>query len=221
MGVKQSCRWVAAGILLLALVLAGCSRAEAPKMAASEAGTGSVQTEHQSSPKAAVDPLKTDESDKYFSRGLGQYEEGQYPEAVRSFDQAIALDPNNYKVYTAKGIALCFAGDHQLGVALIQKTLEMQPDYLPACYDMAIACKLQKSYDQSLYWFGRTIQGDPSNTWSYYGIATIYADRGEYSNALEYLRKAIELDQSVREVAIRQSHFDGMRKLAEFQALVK
>ncbi len=169
----------------------------------------------------ATDPAKAAEAEKFFAQGLKDYEQYKYREAVSAFDRAIAADPANYKVYTAKGITLCFQGDYKGGMALIQKTLAMKADYVPAFYDMAMAYKLQDDYDKSVYWFEKTIQGDPQNTWSYYGIATIHADRGNTQEALKYLKKAIELDQGVKAVAKRQDHFARMRSLPEFQALVR
>jgi tetratricopeptide (TPR) repeat protein len=197
----------------LLLILPGCSGKPAP-----ETKSQSVQ------PLPAVpqtDPAKAAESEKFFDQGLKLYEQYEYREAVASFDKAIAADPANTKVYTAKGIALCFEGDYAGGIALIQKTLDSKPGYVPALYDMAMAYKLQNQLDQSLYWFEKTIQGDPKNTWSYYGIATIYADKGKTQESLKYLKKAIELDSGVKAVAKEQDHFAAMRKLAEFQALVK
>jgi tetratricopeptide (TPR) repeat protein len=169
----------------------------------------------------ASDPVKTAASEKFFEQGLKHYEEYNYQEAIASFDQAIVANPANFKVYTAKGIALCFQGDYQGGIALIQKTLDLNPGYVPAFYDMAMAYKLQGDYDKSLYWFEKTIRGDPRNTWSYYGIATIYADRGNTQESLKYLKQAIELDQVVKAVAQQQSHFAQMRNMPEFQALVR
>ncbi|MBP1764366.1 MAG: ycf3 [Firmicutes bacterium] len=170
---------------------------------------------------SAVDPAKAEESEEFFNRGLKLYEQENYREAVVDFDKAIAANPANFKIYTAKGMALCFEGDYQGGLVLIQKTLAMNPGYVPACYDMAMAHKLQNNYDQSLYWFEKTIQGDPENTWSYYGIATIHADRGNTQESLKYLKKAIELDQGVKAVARKQDHFAKMRSLPEFQALTR
>ncbi|MCX5779300.1 MAG: tetratricopeptide repeat protein [Firmicutes bacterium] len=169
----------------------------------------------------SVDPVKAAEAEQWLDQGLQFYEQGQYKAAVNAFDNAITSDPSNYKVYTAKGITLAFQGSYPAGIALIEKTLELKPDYVPAYYDMAMAYKLQKKYDESLIWFKKTIQGDPSNTWSYYGIATIYADRGNNADSLIYLKQAIELDPGVKAIARQQSHFDKMRSLPEFQALVK
>ena len=168
-----------------------------------------------------VGPARTAESKELFHRGLRLYEQYNYQEAVVNFNKAISANPANFKVYTAKGIAFCYEGNYKDGMALIQKTLDMNPGYVPAFYDMAMAYKLQDDYDESLYWFEKTIQGDPQNTWSYYGIATIYADRGDTQESLAYLRKAIDLDPVVKEVAQQQAHFEHMRKMPEFQALVR
>lgn len=209
---------IAAVVLLVSLP--GCSPKPGAETQPPEKAT--VQKTETSKPAApTVDPAKSAESEKLFAQGLKHYEEYNYREAVASFDKAAAANPANYKVYSAKGIALCFEGDYKGGMALIQKTLDLNPGYVPAFYDMAMAYKLQDNYDQALYWFEKTIRGDPKNTWSYYGIATIHADRGNAEESLKYLKKAIELDQVVKEVAARQDHFARMRKMPEFQALVR
>lgn len=200
-------------LLGLLVVLPGCSEKPVPEAKSQNA---------QPLPAAPqTDPAKAAESEKFFDQGLKLYEQYHYREAAASFDKAIAADPANFKVYTAKGIALCFEGDYTGGIALILKTLDSKPGYVPALYDMAMAYKLQNQLDQSLYWFEKTIQGDPNNTWSYYGIATIYADKGKTQESLKYLKMAIELDSGVKAVAQEQDHFAAMRKLPEFQALVR
>ncbi len=209
--------------IVLLVGLQGCTLKSAPETKSLEKSNAvqNVETPQPLPIAPTVDPVKAAESDRYFDQGLKLYEQYQYQKAVTSFDKASAANPANYKVYTSKGIALCFEGNYQAGMEMIQKTLDIKPDYVPAFYDMAMAYKLQKNYDKSLFWFEKTIQGDPQNTWSYYGIATIYADRGNTKDSLIYLKKAIELDPGVKSVASRQSHFDQMRNMPEFQTLVR
>lgn len=211
------------GLVLLLTGLPGCvSRDPIVTQSVSSPEAEELPGKLPAAASATVaDTVKAAESEQWFAQGLQLYEQGQYNEAVKTFDKAIAADPSNYKVYTAKGITLAFQGNYPAGIALIEKTLELKPDYVPAFYDMAMAYKLQNKYDESLIWFKKTIQGDPSNTWSYYGIATIYADRGNTADSLTFLKQAIELDPGVKAVARQQSHFDKMRSLPEFQALVK
>lgn len=211
-----------AAALLLSAVLQGCGQQPNAKTQSDNSPAVTAQKTESPAPAAIhVDPAKTAESEQFLTEGLRNYEAYEYTKAVTAFDKAIAANPENYKVYTAKGIALCFEEQYQAGMALIQKTLAMRPDYVPAFYDMAMAYKLQGRYDESLLWFEKTIQGDPENTWSYYGISTIYADRGNIKESLRYLEKAIRLDSAVKAVASEQDHFARMRNLPEFQALVR
>lgn len=207
-------------IVIAALVLAAGLTGCGPQTAPVAPPPGKPAAVQETAAPAMVNPQAV-EAEKFFASGRKLYEQYEYRAAVAEYDRAIAADPANYKVYTAKGIALCFEGDYKGGMALIRKTLDMRPDYVPAFYDMAMAYKLQDDLDNSLHWFEKTIQGDPQNTWSYYGIATIHADRGKTREALEYLKKAVDLDQGVKEVARRQEHFARMRALPEFQALVR
>ena len=53
-----------------------------------------------------------------------------------------------------------------------------------------------------------------------YGIATIYADQGDDTKALDWLEKAIKIDPSVKAVAAEQDHFERFHNNARFKTLV-
>ena len=69
-------------------------------------------------------------------------------------------------------------------------------------------------------WFEKVLEKDPSNTWSVYGIATIYADQGDDTKALDWLEKAIKIDPSVKAVAAEQDHFERFHNNMRFKTLV-
>ena len=54
-----------------------------------------------------------------------------------------------------------------------------------------------------------------------YGIATIYADRGETDPALDYLERAIAANPAVADAARAQDHFRSFHENARFQKLVQ
>lgn len=87
---------------------------------------------------------------------------------------------------------------------------------------MAMAQKLGKHYDESIRYFQKVLDRDPQNTWSWYGIATCYADKRDKPNALKYLQKAIELDpKTVKPQAAAQDHFQWLHGDSDFKSLVK
>jgi tetratricopeptide (TPR) repeat protein len=172
----------------------------------------------------SIDP----QSEQLFQKGLTAYESFNYNEAIFFYDKSLSIDKNNYKALSGKGIALAMQGnennstqDITSGIALIKSALQKNPNYVAAFYDLALALKINKNSDESIYWFQKVIQKEPDNTWSYYGIATIYGDKGQAKEAVTYLKKAMSLDNiNVKQAARTQSHFDSIRSDPAFKSLI-
>lgn len=148
------------------------------------------------------------------------YSNTDYDNAIRVCDQIIAQAPQTYTAYNIKGVALCFEHKFSEGMPLIQKALQIKPDDAYSRFNMAMGYKLQKDYGNALKWFNNALAVKPNDAWTYYGISTIYADQGQVSQSLQYLKKAVELDASVKPVAKRQDHFAKMRENPDFIRIV-
>lgn len=210
---------VAALCLTAALLAAGCSK-EYPALQNKE------QTQKAAAQKA---PAIAQESLNYSEAGIKKYQSGDYTGALADFDQALDIDKYNYQALSNKGVTLAMQGnqtgnkdDIRNGIGLIQQALQIYPDDVSAFYNMALALKIDGKYTVAITYFQKVLAADPNNTWSYYGIATIYGDQGKAKDANEYLKKAIDLGgEDVKEAARTQSHFDKIRGDADFQNLVK
>lgn len=199
---------LAASLLLLS---AGCGNT--PPAASSAQTVASSQ--------AAVHEI-TKDSESFYHQAAQAYGKGNHTEALKLANQALAADEKNYKALSLKGIILAFDASPEEGIASVQKALEINPRYTQAFFDMAMAQKLGKHYDESIFYFEKVLQVDPKNTWSYYGIATNYADKHDKEKALSYLKQAMALDsQNVRPEAKTQEHFAWMRKDEDFLQTIK
>ena len=200
----------------LAVFSAGCGNEAPPKQAAPQAATTTA-------------PAIKAESEQLFQQGLKSYESFDYAAAIAAYDKALAADKNNYKALSGKGVALAMRGnstgnlqDAEAGITLIKQALTLNPDYVPAYYDLALSYKIGRHYDDAIQWFQKVIEKEPDNTWSYYGIATIYGDKGQAKEAVAYLKKALARDKdNVRDAARSQAHFDSIRNDPAFKELVK
>ena len=150
------------------------------------------------------------------------YGKGHRTEALRLANQAINEDGENYKALSLKGIILAFDISPDEGIPFIEKALSISPSYVQADYDMAVAQKLGRHYDESIVYFQKVLKADPQNTWSYYGIATNFADKKDRKQALDYLEKAVLLGgQDVVSAASVQDHFAFLREDAEFKRILQ
>lgn len=200
---------------LLILGLAGCS-GDTKSPAASAASSASSET-------AALKKIHeiVPASETIFQEASALYAKGKNRETLLTCDKALEIDRENYKALSLKGLILALDVSPEQGIGQILKALKINPDYTQAFYDMAMAQKLAKHYDESISYFQKVLAADPKNTWSLYGIATNYADKKDKANALSYLQKAMTIDpEHVRPEALSQDHFEWLREDKDFLKIV-
>lgn len=204
-------------IILAALVItcalsAGCGSSNVP--ASSSPAPAAAST-------PAVHPISK-ESEQLYKKAVTAYGKGDHLNALELANKALEKDGENYKALSLKGIIQAFDVSPEEGIKTVEKALAINPNYVQADFDMAMAQKLGKHYDESICYFQKVLDKDPKNTWSWYGIATNYADKRDKAKALEYLKKAVDLDpQNVKPQAAAQDHFQWLHGDPDFQNLVK
>lgn len=198
-------------MLSSALIFSGCGKEEKP----------APPPTASSAPAPQIHEIAK-ESVEIYQKALSAYGSGDHKTALKLAEEALSKDRENYKALSLKGIIEAFDSSPEKGIETIKKSLAIHPDYTQAFFDMAMAQKLSKHYDESIRYFQKVIAKDPQNTWSYYGIATNYADKRDKARALEYLKKALSLDpQHVRPEAATQDHFLWLHGDKDFEALLK
>ncbi len=203
-----------AGVLAAVLFLGGC--------AGSGAGQGASSAPPAAPKAASAARVPSSQAEQIYEEALAAYQKGEREAALSLADRAIREDPKNYKALSLKGLVTAFISSPEEGILWIGKALAVEPDYVQGWYDMAMAQKLAGHYDQSIQYFQKVLGKDPSNTWSYYGIATNYADKRNKKEALSYLKKALALDkEAVRAAAAEQDHFRWLHGDPDFEALLR
>ncbi len=173
-----------------------------------------------SSPKTSVH-VSDSQALVQYEQGLKLYYERQFPQALKLFNQALAIDPLCYEALNAKGATLAFLGEHDQGLALIQQALDLNPSFVYGNFNLGLANELAGRWDPAIAAYQKALQLDHRDTWSYYGIASIYGRLGNIDKVVEYLQPAIALDPDVKEVARDEQDFTPIREDSRFQALVK
>ena len=207
----------AALVLASALVLGGCAPEEpsAPQPAAESPAPAPIPTK-------AVPPVIPEASAALSREALAAYGAGDNAQALALCEKALAASEANYEALALKGLLTAFESSPEEGAALIGRALALYPDYVQGAYDMAMALKLGGRYKESISYFQRVLDADPQNVWSFYGIATNYADLRDRDRALRYLREAVRLSpDTVKPEAASQDHFQWLHGDADFDALVQ
>lgn len=174
-------------------------------------------------------PWSTDKStenmtpaEKLYEQGYKAYMNKDYDTAIQHFSNSLDLDNKCYQSLNGMGIVLCFKGEHDLGMAYIDRAIELNPDYLYAYFNKGLAFALIRDFENAIQWYDKAIElnpDDPQNAWSYYGKACIYAKMDDLSRCVANLSKAIEMDASVKDAAKTEEDFDNVRNREQFSNL--
>ncbi len=156
-----------------------------------------------------------------YDQGLKLYYQRQFPESLALFNQALAIDAQCYEALNAKGATLAFQGHYDQGLALIQQALDLNPLFVYGHFNQGLANELAGRWDPAIAAYQKALHLDNHDTWSYYGIASIYGRLGNTDKVLEYLTPAIALNSDVKEVARNEHDFAPVREDPRFQTLVK
>ena len=138
--------------LLAVLLMAGCgldSREE--KAPAAEDIPAAQEIKVHEIPEAA---------EALYHKAAQAYGKGHRTEALRLANQAINEGGENYKALSLKGIILAFDISPDEGIPFIEKALSISPSYVQADYDMAVAQKLGRHYDESIVYFQKVLKAD-------------------------------------------------------------
>lgn len=143
----------------------------------------------------------------------------QYTDAINKADNIIKEFPASAKGYNIRGIAKAYNSDYDGAMKDIDKALSFDNNYGYARFNKALTYELYGKMDEALTWYNKDLEVE-NYEWSYYGIASIYGRRGDVKNTVTYLKKAIEIDLGVKEVAKTEHDFDPVKDSEEFKTLV-
>jgi protein O-GlcNAc transferase len=117
--------------------------------------------------------------------GFLQLELGNYEEALEYLNQAISINPGNFKGHNNRGNAL--QGLNRLEHALISYdfAIEIKPDYAEAYYNRGVVLKKLRHYEKALASHESAINIKPD-------YAEAYFERGNSQKFLEQLDAAFE-----------------------------
>jgi TolB-like protein len=158
----------------------------------------------------ALDPLNVL---SHFNLGRGLYWSRHYEEALAPLDEATALDATYLPAYEYRGLAYYGLGNFEKARAVC----EQKPEYWGALWCLAVAYdKLGRHADAEA---ALAKLGGLQRDAAAYQYATIYAQWGDSSKALEWLETAMRVRDPGVTLMKNDPFMDPLRKQPRFQAV--
>ena len=146
---------------------------------------------------------------------LGQlyYSQKKYPQAIKQFETILTLDPKNTDVMYLLGSLYLEVGEKSKAVDWFTKVLEINPDHDGCLNSLGYVYaddNIKLSEAQSL--IERALVVDPENGAYLDSLGWVYYKKGDYQNALKYLKEA---DGFLKDPVIYDHIGDVYYKLSE------
>jgi len=144
----------------------------------------------------------TDDRTKLLAEAQKPFLKGEYEKAIKIFDEMLEIYPTDSKIFEMKGVAL--------SNLRLESTLAMQPQQNVSPHDPSNFNKL------SILEFYKALEINPNSVLALNGMGLGFGNFGEYSEAEQYFKKALEIDPDNK---VTQNYLSSLEKLKKKYSL--
>ncbi len=134
------------------------------------------------------------QSDQLTGQGRNAFDNGDYSLAIKLFNQAVELNPQNHKAYVGLSDVYNSKLEYDDAMRFINRALQINPDYHEAYLGKAYILMNTNKMDESYQCILKALDLQPNFADGHKGLADYYIDINEYDKARRSLKRAIEID---------------------------
>lgn len=138
-------------------------------------------------------------SNQKIEEGTQRYYSGDINAAMKCYNEAIELDPNNYLAYCNRSVIYFALQDNAKALVDCDKSIELNPNYALSYYNRGVANFNLQNYEQSVKDFTKAIELDDKLIAAYNNRGYICYLAGKYQYALADFNRALEIDPNFAE----------------------
>ncbi len=159
--------------------------------------------------------IEADDQDAYVhaSAAIAYSTCGDFDQAKRHVDRAIALNPNEYMAIYARGMELSYGGDPEAGLAWYQKASRLDPQASDFYLESFIECHyMRRAYQDAVNFFNQW-QNPPFYMYSV--LAACHAQLGNMAEAAAAVETSLAGRPSIHDLKVRTAAHLRMCKRQE------
>jgi tetratricopeptide (TPR) repeat protein len=135
------------------------------------------------------------EAGEWTNKGASLGNLGRNEEAIRCFDKAIELDPQDARAWNNKGNCLRLLGRHEEAIRCFDKAIELDPQDAAAWMNKGTALGSLDRLDEAIYCFDKALELDPRFVEVWGNRGTTLDGLGRHEEAICCYDRVLQLDQ--------------------------
>ena len=142
--------------------------------------------------KLRIDALLMQLKEKW-TEGLASFSNGQYDNALKSFDEALDSDlqDNKHSILVDKGNVYYSQGDFKQAMSLYQQALELNPKSIAALGNMGLVLIKLADYKNAIKWFDSVLKINENDVDGWINKGYSFINLKDYDEAINCLNRAI------------------------------
>jgi tetratricopeptide (TPR) repeat protein len=132
----------------------------------------------------------------YSNLGGALAKQGQFEEALRNFNQALALNPNDSQIHFNLANALVQQDQLSDAVEHFQKAVKIQPDFAEAYHSLGRVVAAQGHLGPAIEYFKEAIRIKPEFAEAHQSLAQALAEQGKRDEAIKQFQEALRILKS-------------------------
>ena len=140
-------------------------------------------------------------------------EQERFKEAASVYENALKFRNADFEIYYNLGIVYTRLNDFQMAKDMYERAATINHKLWGAKYNLGQLALIEKEYDLAEQYFKECLYDKDLEAYAYYQLAKIYARKKEKDKALEFLNKAIELNDKLLQKAKSEKAFVEIKEL--------
>lgn len=132
--------------------------------------------------------------DKRTEDAIKLHQSGKIAEAASSYHSIIEDNPDNAEALHFYGLLLYQGGQHEQGMALISRALDVEPMYSGACNNLANMKIKMYSLEEARVLYEKAVELDPNAFEPLFNLGVLARARQEYEVAENMFHRAMQID---------------------------
>lgn len=162
----------------------------------------SIAHKHQNKSAFPVITPTTPAAKEKMAEGVRVIQRGQIPQAIRLFQEAIALDPELWQAHYNLGLAYRQAGDLQKAADAFYKTITLEPRFALGFANLGGILIDVQNWGQAQQYLNRALILEPNLAITHYNFGLIYQQLGRMDAAQQAWETAYRLTPELNEAAL-------------------
>ncbi|MGK7923514.1 MAG: tetratricopeptide repeat protein [Trichodesmium sp.] len=134
------------------------------------------------------------------NQGLLKLQKRKNRDALKDYNRAILLEPNNYQLYNNRGIAIAQMGNFKAAIKSFYKALELEPKDRQSYHNLGAAYAELGEFEKSIEIFSQALQLNAEDSQIYHNLGVVNFKKGDQETAIKNYNQAIQINPDKAEI---------------------